>query len=226
VHALAEPSSASVGLTTADRQSNLGEEQPEDRRQRLEAILLIAREPLSLRKLAQLAGLADATEARTLSRQLNELYDRDGRAIRVEEVAGGYQLLTRPQFARWLRKLQHVPGEQRWTQSALETLALVAYRQPILRAELEAIRGVGCGEVLRQLMQRDLVKIVGRSEELGKPYLYGTTKRFLQLFGISSLQRSPRADWVGAVEFQLSEVSTDDGSDSTIVQTKLDDLRG
>lgn len=172
------------------------DEPEEDRRRRLEAILFLAKEPLSSRKLAQLTGLADATEARTLTRRLNEFYDSEGRAMRVEEVAGGFRLMTRPQFAKWLRRLEHVPAEERLTQPTLETLALVAYRQPILRASMEAIRGVGCGEVLRQLMQRDLVRICGRSEELGRPYLYGTTRRFLQLFGLQSIERLPRAEWV------------------------------
>jgi segregation and condensation protein B len=162
--------------------------------QRLEAVLLLAREPLASRKLAQLAQLEDGTQARTLIRRLNELLDSRGRAIRVEEVAGGYQLLTRPKFASWLRRLSHVPAEARLSSVALETLAVVAYRQPVLKADIEAIRGVGCGEILSQLMERDLVRISGRSEELGRPYLYTTTKRFLQQFGLRSLDQLPRAE--------------------------------
>lgn len=163
---------------------------------RLEAVLMLAREPLGSRKLSQYANLADATEARTLIRQLNERYDRRGRAFRVVEVAGGYQLLTRPQLAAWLRRLEHTPGEVRLSAPALETLAVIAYRQPVGRADIEAIRGVNCGEIIRQLMDRDLVKIGGRSEELGRPYLYATTRRFLQIFGLSSLEDLPRADIV------------------------------
>jgi segregation and condensation protein B len=160
---------------------------------RLEAILFIAREPLSTRKLSQYANLADATEARTLIRQLNDRYDTLGRAFRVEEVAGGFQLMTRPKFAAWLRRLEEVPKETRLSAPALETLAVIAYRQPSGRAEIESIRGVNCGEILRQLMDRDLVRIAGRSDELGRPYLYATTKRFLQLFGLRSLDDLPRA---------------------------------
>jgi segregation and condensation protein B len=175
-----------------------------DDRRRLEAILLMAREPLNARKLAQLALLADATEARTLIRQLNEIYDRDERAMRVEEVAGGFQLLTRPQFAKWLRKQEHIALEERLTEAGQETLALVAYRQPIQRADIEAIRGVGCGEILKQLMERDLVTVVGRSEHLGRPYLYGTTKRFLQLFGLRNLSQLPRSQWVRELDFSTT----------------------
>ena len=165
-----------------------------DRLQRVEAILFLARDPLPSRKLSQYANLADGTEARTLVRRLNREYDAAGRAFRVEEVAGGYQLLSRAPFASWLRRLGHVPGETRLSAPAMETLAVVAYRQPVLRADVEAIRGVACGELLRQLMERDLVRIGGRSDELGRPYLYTTTKRFLQMFGLQSVDKLPRAD--------------------------------
>ncbi|MDX1946020.1 MAG: SMC-Scp complex subunit ScpB [Pirellulaceae bacterium] len=161
---------------------------------RLEAVLLLAREPLSSRKLSQFAKLPDGTRARTLVGRLNELYDLAGRAFRVEQVAGGYRLLTRRKFAPWLRRLEHVPSETRLSAPALETLAVIAYRQPVPRADIEAIRGVNCGEVLRQLMERDLVRIAGRSEQLGRPYLYGTTKRFLELFGLRHLDDLPRAE--------------------------------
>ena len=163
------------------------------RRQRLEAILWMAREPMPSRRLAQHAQVTDGTEARTLVRKLNRVYDETGRAFRIEQIAGGYQLLTRRPFAPWLRRLNHVPPPERLSAPTMETLAVVAYRQPVLRAEIEAIRGVNCGEILRQLMDRDMVRIGGRSNELGRPYLYTTTKRFLQLFGLQSLEELPRA---------------------------------
>lgn len=165
------------------------------RRSRLEAVLFLAREPLSLRKLAQLANLADATEARALLKNLQARYDARQCAFQLAQVAGGYQLMSRREFVDWVRP--RLPGgthEQRLSPPALETLVLVAYRQPILRAEIEAIRGVACGEILRQLLDRDLVRIVGRSEELGRPLSYGTTKRFLEVFGLSRLEELP---WSG-----------------------------
>lgn len=194
---------------TLEFEKSLPENQGSTSRQRLESILLISREPVSPRKLAQLADLADATQARTLARQLNEVYDAGGHAFRIEEVAGGYMMLTRPQFASWLRKFERVKPEEHYSQNALETLAIVAYRQPVLRANIEAIRGVGCDEILRQLMERDLVRICGRSEELGRPYLYGTTKRFLQLFGLRTLDRLPRSDWVRQAEVQFQNQHSD-----------------
>jgi segregation and condensation protein B len=163
------------------------------KRMRLETILFLAREPINSRKLAHHARLADGTEARTLIRQLNRMYDQSSRAFRVEEVAGGFRLLTRQRFARWLRRLDYVPPQERLSAPAMETLAVVAYRQPVPRADIESIRGVSCGEILRQLMDRDLVRIGGRGEELGRPYLYTTTKRFLQLFGLQNLDELPRA---------------------------------
>lgn len=161
---------------------------------RLEAVLFLAREPVNTRKLAQLAHLADGTEARTLVRRLNRWYDESGSAFRAEELAGGFQLMSRPKFGAWLRRLYNSPGEVRLSAPALETLAVVAYRQPVLRAEIEAIRGVDCGEILRQLMDRDLVRTAGRAKELGRPYWYATTKRFLQVFGLRHLEDLPRAE--------------------------------
>jgi segregation and condensation protein B len=116
-----------------------------------------------------------------------------GRSFHVKQVAGGYQLRTRPQFAQWLRKLEHLPAPNRLSGPALETLTVIAYRQPIIKAEIEAIRGVGCGEMIRQLLEKGLIRISGRSEMLGHPFLYSTTKLFLTTFGLSSLESLPRA---------------------------------
>jgi segregation and condensation protein B len=179
------------------------------RRSRLEVVLFLAREPLSLRKLAQLANLTDGTEARTLLNSLRQRYDERGCAFQVAQVAGGYQLLSRPEFAVWLRPHALRPQAVRLSAPALETLAVVAYRQPVLRAEVEAIRGVACGELLRQLMEHDLLRIVGRSEELGRPLAYGTTKRFLQVFGLCNLDQLPRAD-----QLRLSKRRSDEDLES------------
>ena len=172
----------------------------EAKRARLEAALFLAREPLSTRKLAKLAKLADGTEARTLIKQLRQRYDQRGSALQVVDVAGGVQLLTRASLADWIRRLHGGSEEIRLSVPALETLSVVAYRQPVVRAEIEAIRGVQCGEILRVLMERDLLRIVGRSEELGRPFLYGTTKKFLQVFGLQRLDQLPSFDQIRSVE--------------------------
>jgi segregation and condensation protein B len=164
------------------------------RRSRLEAVLFLAREPFSLRKLAQMANLTDATEARTLLQNLRQRYDERGCAFQVSQVAGGYRLMSRREFSQWLRPKGLSEERLRLSTPALETLAVVAYRQPVLRAEVEAIRGVACGEILKVLLERDLLRIVGRSEELGRPLRYGTTKRFLEVFGLCNLDQLPWAE--------------------------------
>ena len=158
---------------------------------RLEAALLAADEPITPRRLATVAELADAAEVRRLVERLRQSYDADGTAFQVEELAGGYQLLTRPAYHPWLVRLRQASGEGKLTPALLETLAVVAYKQPIMRADLEAVRGVHCGEALRQLMERKLVTIVGRHDSLGRPVLYGTTKKFLQTFGLKDLKDLP-----------------------------------
>jgi segregation and condensation protein B len=157
----------------------------------VEAVLFAAEEPLPARRIAALAGLKDSTEAKRLLRRLQSLYERDGTAFQVEEVAGGFQLLTRPEFHPWLARLRRSGHELRLSQPARETLAIVAYRQPIMRADIENIRGVQCGDVLRLLMEKGLIRIAGRHPSLGRPVLYGTTRKFLQLFGLKGLDELP-----------------------------------
>ncbi|QDU91785.1 hypothetical protein Pla175_52160 [Pirellulimonas nuda] len=166
----------------------------DDRVQRLEAVLFLAREPLTLGRLATLASLADAGEVKALVRRLQQAYDTAGSALEIQQVAGGYQLLTRAKLAPWLNRLTDREADPVLTPPALETLAVAAYLQPVVRAEVEAIRGVQCGELLRQLIDKDLLRIVGRSRELGRPLLYGTTRRFLQRFGLRDLSDLPAAD--------------------------------
>lgn len=161
---------------------------------RLEAALFLADEPLAARKLAEVVGLEDAAEARELVARLQSLYDADRSAFQVEEIAGGYQLLTRTQYHTWLARLKRTGHELRLTSATLETLAVIAYKQPIMRAEVEKIRGVACSEVVRQLMEKGLVRVAGRHDSLGRPQLYGTTKKFLQAFGLNTLGDLPEVD--------------------------------
>ncbi len=179
-----------LGLEQAER-SGRGELARDPQLALVEAALLAADEPLPPRRLAQVANLADAAMAKRLVTRLQQLYERDGTAFQVEELAGGYQLLTRPAFHPWLARLRHGGTDLRLTPAARETLAIVAYRQPITRADIEAVRGVQSSEVLRQLMEKELVRISGRDNTLGRPLLYGTTRKFLQLFGLNSLRDLP-----------------------------------
>ena len=181
---------------------------------RLEAALFLAREPLSTRRLAKLARLPDGTRARTLLRELKRLHEESGSAFRVEQIAGGFRLLTRAPFGPWVRRMLGTPPENRLSAAALETLAIVAYRQPVTRAEIEAIRGVGCEDMLRQLMERDLVAIGGRTEDLGRPNVYVTSRRFLEAFGLAKIDDLPPIEPVVPRSDQ-AETATDPDEAST-----------
>jgi segregation and condensation protein B len=160
----------------------------------LEALLLSTHHPLTAGKLAELLELEATKPVRGAVKQLNEQYESTGRAFRVEQVAGGYQLLTLPEYGDALKRFHQREIDAKLTKAALETLAIIAYKQPILRVDVEAIRGVACGETIRSLMEKHLVKIAGRAEEPGRPILYGTTKRFLELFGLNSLKDLPQSE--------------------------------
>jgi len=159
---------------------------------RLEAALFVAPEALSTRRLAQLAVLADAAESRKLIDRLNFEYAQTGTAFRVERVAAGYRLLTQPVFARWLDRLHPRQSQLQLSPPAMETLTIIAYRQPIKRVDVESIRGVQSSEMIKHLMDRGLVRIGGEEDTLGRPYLYVTTRLFLESFGLRSLENLPR----------------------------------
>jgi segregation and condensation protein B len=161
---------------------------------RVEALLFVSDTALSARRLAQLAMLADSAQAAQIVEQLNAAYDRDRSAYRIERAANGYLLLTRPVYAHWLGRVHHRQGDMKLSPPALETLTVVAYRQPITRAEIEAVRGVQCAEMLKHLLERGLVRIAGEDNSLGRPYLYETTRQFLEVFGLGSLDELPLAD--------------------------------
>lgn len=161
---------------------------------RVEAALLLADEPLPARRLAEVADLKDAAEARKLIDRLRGLFDADGTAFQVEEIAGGYQLLTRSAYHPWLLRLRRTGHDVRLTSAALETLAVIAYKQPITRAEVEKVRGVQCADLIRLLMEKGFVRAAGRHDSLGRPQLYGTTKHFLQAFGLGSLKDLPEVE--------------------------------
>src|SRR5688572_23956369 len=143
-----------------------------------------------------MAAHADDGET-TLESALEELrshYDTEGHGVELIEVAGGWQILTRPEYTEAIERAQLAQRPQRLSAASLETLAVIAYRQPISRAEIEEIRGVSVGGVLKTLLERGLVDVVGRSEGLGRPLLYGTTPMFLENHGLRHLEELPRAD--------------------------------
>jgi len=164
---------------------------------RLEALLMAADRPLTEARIAEVLGLSGkgakggAKKVLAALEALNAEYEQTGRAFKTERLAGGWQILTLDTFGPILNRLHTDRQQSKLSQPALETLAIIAYRQPIMRAEIEAIRGVASGEVLRGLLERRLIKITGRAEELGRPMLYGTTGEFLKVFGLASLDDLP-----------------------------------
>ena len=160
----------------------------------LESLLLTTHHPLTAGRIAEVLDLPSTKPIRKAIKQLNEAYAATGRGFRVEQVAGGFQILTLPEFGDLLKKFHQKEVDAKLTKAAIETLAIIAYKQPILRADVESIRGVACGETIRSLMEKHLVKIAGRAEEPGRPILYGTTKRFLELFGLNSVKDLPQPE--------------------------------
>ena len=195
--------------------------------QRIESLLFSSERALSETKLQTVLGIEDATkEIKQAIESLNQSYDEQSRAFRIERIAGGYRVMTREEFAPLVSRLHAERQQQRLSQAALETLSIIAYRQPVMRAEVEVIRGVACGEVLKGLMDRRLIKIVGRAEEVGRPMLYGTTKDFLRIFGLANLQDLPEVQglsrepsWKPAPPESSQEVS-DETTESDEVATE------
>jgi len=167
---------------------------PEQAALHIEAALLTSDKPVPTARLAELVGSTCGKLVEQAIASLNELYESTGRSFHIDSVAGGWQILTLPQYADTLAKLHRTREQTRLSPAAMETLAIIAYKQPVLRAEIEAIRGVASGEMIRSLMDRHLVKIAGRAEEIGRPILYGTTKAFLESFGLASLKDLPKAE--------------------------------
>jgi segregation and condensation protein B len=176
---------------------------PEQVRAAVEALLFVSKHPLTVasvrRALSDDVTMTDADVA-TIMEELRASYLRDGRGFRLVEIAGGYQLRTASELAPYILKLLREPREERLSQPALETLAIIAYRQPIVKAEIEAIRGVDVSGVLQTLTDRGLVSIAGRKEVPGRPFLYQTTRLFLEHFGLKGVDDLPHISELRAVD--------------------------
>jgi len=159
----------------------------------IEAVLFASDEPLTV---VRLASITESTtkQVREHIENLNKKYQDNNHAFRIEQIAGGFQMLTLSSYNHWLKKLLRARSETKLSPAAMETLAIIAYKQPVIRADIEAIRGVAVGEVIRSLSYKGLVKIVGRAEILGRPMLYGTTKKFLEVFGLNTLKDLPKIE--------------------------------
>ncbi len=160
----------------------------------VEALLFSTDEPLSGTKIAQILGVGDARDVKQHVDALNKHLEQRGSSFRVEAIAKGFQMLTLPVYHPWISKLHKARADLRLSAAALETLAIIAYKQPVLRADIEAIRGVAVGDMLVRLREMNLARIVGRAEEIGRPLLYGTTNRFLTVLGLRTLDDLPKLD--------------------------------
>ncbi len=157
----------------------------------LEALLFVSADPIPISRFVALLGAATKQEIEQALICLSHDYEQEGRGVQLVEVAGGYRIMTKAEFAPWLKRLEKVKAPSKLSRSALESLAIIAYKQPIVRTEVEQIRGVETSGVIRTLLERKLVRIVGRKEEPGRPIMYGTTKFFLEHFGLRDLSQLP-----------------------------------
>lgn len=153
----------------------------------VEALLFAADFPVAVSRIKALVEGVEREDLRTMVEELNREYEEQGRSFWIQEVAGGYQMATRPHFARWVKELYKGRRLARLTQPALETLAIIAYRQPVGRPDIETIRGVNSDSVIATLLERNLITVVGKDTRVGRPILYGTTPEFLRYFGLKDL---------------------------------------
>ena len=194
-----EPSAEGDGHDTAAGNGNCPPEQAslpdvleeQELKAIIEAVLFVSQEPLPLDRLVSVLGGSPKARVESALQLVQVDYDQQGRGLRLVEVAGGFKIMTRPDCAPWVKRLDKVKSAPKLSRSALEALAIIAYKQPIVRTEIEHIRGVETSSVLRTLLERKLVRMVGRKEEPGRPIMYGTTKFFLEHFGLRDLMELP-----------------------------------
>lgn len=182
----------------------------------LEALLFVTSRPLSLRELRDVVSDVEVIAEKELQPLLEALaleYETEGRSFKLEETAEGFQIRTRPEYAPWLSKLYKDRRAEKLSHAVLETLAIVAYRQPITKSEVEGVRGVDVTGPLKKCLELDLVEVVGKKEVLGRPFMYGTTNKFLKQFGLKTLEELPQIEELreigtGQKELELEEKET------------------
>lgn len=160
----------------------------------IEALLFANGKPISVEKIGEIIKEKDKKSIRTVISELQMEYETNGSAITIAEIAGGFKMQTRPQYSEWIRELVKSKLVSRLSKPALETAAIVAYRQPITKLEIESIRGVNVDGVIQTLLERRLIKIRGRKDAVGRPLLYGTTNEFLEYFGLKDLSEMPKIE--------------------------------
>ena len=179
----------------------------EDIKNIIESFLFVAEESLTIDRIKSILKQAEINEIQNALVELSEEYEARKGGFLLREVAGGYQIRTRPEYREWI-KLLIQPKALRLSKAALETLAIIAYKQPIIRSDIEHIRGVDCGGILRMLLERKLTRVLGRKEIPGRPLIYATTKQFLEVFDLKDLKDLPTLEEIEALGTESPENST------------------
>jgi len=176
----------------------------EDIKNIVESLLFVSEDPLTIGNIKNVLEIEDPKEIRNALIELAEDYEKRSGAFLLHEVAGGFQFRTRPEYNQWVKRFIQ-PKASRLSKAALETLAIIAYKQPIIRSDVEHIRGVDCGGVIRILLERKLIRVLGRKEIPGRPLIYGTTKQFLEVFDLKNLRDLPTPKEIEELRASLSE---------------------
>jgi len=176
--------------------------QSDEAKRIIENLLFITDRPLKPSRIAEVVESVNAKQALAFIQELAAEYEQTGRAIRILEIGGGFQMVTKPEYGRWVRRLYNEKMTTRLSNAALETLAIVAYKQPVTRAEMEVIRGVDVAAPLEKLLERGLVRVLGKRDTIGHPMVYGTTDEFLRVFGLNKISELPDLQVFAAKQLQ------------------------
>lgn len=199
---------AQAGQNTPAQQMSQAEQaaqellQTDEAKHIIENLLFITDRPLKATRIAEVVESVNAKQALALIQELSKEYEQTGRAIRILEIGGGFQMVTKPEYGRWVRRLYNEKMTTRLSNAALETLAIIAYKQPVTRAEMEVIRGVDVAAPLEKLLERGLVRVLGKRDTIGRPMVYGTTDEFLRLFGLNKISELPDLQVFAAKQLQ------------------------
>ncbi|MBW2646589.1 MAG: SMC-Scp complex subunit ScpB [Deltaproteobacteria bacterium] len=172
----------------------------------IESLIFVADEPLSIKQLEAVLGGVSRQQIKDVLKRLMAEYETEKRGFALQEVAGGYQFRTRPEYRDWVIKLKQ-SSPAKLSRAALETLAIIAYKQPVLRTDVEHLRGVDSGGIFKTLLERDLIRVLGRKDLPGRPMVYGTTRRFLEVFGLKDLSSLPTLEEMEQLEESWPSVS-------------------
>lgn len=184
----------------------------------IESLLFVAEEPLSVQQFKNIIETEETDAIRAALEALADEYDRRGGSFELRQVAGGFQFRTRSEYSEWVKKLLK-PSPSRLSRAALETLAIIAYKQPIIRGDVEHIRGVDCGGVLRMLLEKKLIRVLGRKDIPGRPMIYGTTREFLEVFNLKDLRDLPSPKEIESLGTETENIFSLSEEDATHQQT-------